>query len=148
AGAASGSIALMTGRACAATAAPPIAGARVPLHAHRSAAAAASSAAAPRGNGACHLRNRGRDRAGGIRGAAAASVTVTPGCAMVERDSSRELERKGEDLSRKGKPERVGRPYDTDRDLVEEGEGKRSGTNLDLGEERSEEQQREMERWR
>jgi hypothetical protein len=67
---------------------------------------------------------------------------------MAERNLQRELERKREELRRMGKPDRIGRPYETDRDLVEEGERKRSGTNLDLGEERSEEQEREMERWR
>jgi hypothetical protein len=67
---------------------------------------------------------------------------------MAERDLQRELERKREELRRMGKPDRIGRPYETDRELVEEGERKRPGTNLDLGEERSEEQKREMERWR
>ncbi|HEX7092001.1 MAG TPA: hypothetical protein VF192_17925 [Longimicrobiales bacterium] len=67
---------------------------------------------------------------------------------MAERNLEREIERKREDLRRRGKPDRIGRPYETDRELVEEGERKRPGTNLDLGEERSEEQEREMERWR
>ncbi|MFO7259894.1 MAG: hypothetical protein DIU52_001980 [bacterium] len=67
---------------------------------------------------------------------------------MAREHSERELERLREELRRKGKPDRIGRPYETDRALVEEGERKRPGTNLDLGEERSEEQLREMERWR
>jgi len=67
---------------------------------------------------------------------------------MAREHLERELERKREELRRKGKPDQIGRPYETDRALVEEGERKRPGTNLDLGEERSEEQQREMERWR
>jgi hypothetical protein len=67
---------------------------------------------------------------------------------MAERNLEREIERKREDLRRRGKPDRIGRPYETNRELVEEGERKRAGTNLDLGEERSEEQKREMERWR
>jgi len=59
-----------------------------------------------------------------------------------------ELERKRRELREKGKPDHIGKPYETDRDLVEEGERKRSGTNLDLDEDRSEEQKREMRRWR
>lgn len=63
---------------------------------------------------------------------------------MPERDIQRELEEKREELREKGKPDQIGSPYDTSRELVEEGERKGSGTNLDLGEERSEEQLREM----
>lgn len=63
---------------------------------------------------------------------------------MPERDIQRELAEKREELREKGKPDQIGSPYDTSRELVEEGERKRSGTNLDLGEERSEEQLREM----
>jgi hypothetical protein len=51
-------------------------------------------------------------------------------------------------LEREGKPSMIGQPYETSRELVEEGERKRTGTNLDIGEERSEEQLREMQRWR
>ena len=64
------------------------------------------------------------------------------------RDINRELEKKRKEMRSKGKPDHIGRPYDTDRELVEEGERKRTGTNLDIGEERSEEQEREMKRWR
>lgn len=64
-----------------------------------------------------------------------------------ERDISRELEEKRQELEKKGKPTHIGRPYDTSREAVEEGERKRTGTNLDIGEERSEEQKREMQRW-
>ncbi|HEX6940816.1 MAG TPA: hypothetical protein VF158_15475 [Longimicrobiales bacterium] len=67
---------------------------------------------------------------------------------MAQRDIYRELEEKRKELREKGKPDRIGRPYDTSRELVEEGERKRTGTNLDIGEERSEEQEREAERWR
>src|SRR5690606_16454093 len=63
---------------------------------------------------------------------------------MTERNIRRELEKKREELREKGKPEQIGRPYETSRELVEEGERKRTGTNLDIGEERSEEQLREM----
>ena len=42
---------------------------------------------------------------------------------------------------------KVGEPFSTDRDLVEEGK-ERQGTNLDLGEERSSEQLEEMEKAR
>lgn len=59
-----------------------------------------------------------------------------------------ELEKKRKELREKGKPDHIGRPYDTSRELVEEGERKRTGTNLDIGEERSDEQKREMHRWR
>lgn len=58
-----------------------------------------------------------------------------------------ELEKKRRELREKGKPDRIGKPYDTSRELVEEGERKRTGTNLDLDEERSEEQKREIRRW-
>lgn len=67
---------------------------------------------------------------------------------MARRNIHEQLERKREELRRKGKPDRIGNPYDTSRELVEEGERKRQGANLDIGEERSEEQKREMERWR
>jgi polysaccharide deacetylase 2 family uncharacterized protein YibQ len=68
---------------------------------------------------------------------------------MTERDEvNRELEEKQEELRRQGKPDQIGNPYDTSRELVEEGDRKRSGTNLDIDEERSEEQKREMKRWR
>ncbi len=40
---------------------------------------------------------------------------------------------------------KVGEPFSTDRDLVEQGQ-ERQGTNLDLGEERSEDQLEEMEK--
>ncbi len=40
---------------------------------------------------------------------------------------------------------RIGNPFSTERELVEEGKP-REGTNLDLGEERNEEQQEEIER--
>lgn len=63
---------------------------------------------------------------------------------MAERNIRRELEKKREELREKGKPEQIGHPYETSRELVEEGERKRTGTNLDIGEERSEEQLREM----
>lgn len=63
-------------------------------------------------------------------------------------DVHKELEKKRRELREKGKPDHIGRPYDTERELVEEGERKRPGTNLDLGEERDEEQKREMRRWR
>lgn len=39
---------------------------------------------------------------------------------------------------------RVGNPFSTDRELVEQGK-QREGTNLDLGEERSQEQEEEAE---
>ncbi len=42
---------------------------------------------------------------------------------------------------------KVGQPYSTDRELVEQGPA-REGTNLDLGEERSPEQLEEMEKVR
>lgn len=67
---------------------------------------------------------------------------------MAGRDIHKELEEKRRELREKGKPDRIGRPYDTSRELVEEGEREREGTNLDIGEERSEEQEREMDRWR
>jgi hypothetical protein len=66
---------------------------------------------------------------------------------MARKDIDRELEKKQKELRREGKPEQIGNPYDTSRELVEEGERKRSGTNLDIDEERSEEQKREMKRW-
>lgn len=67
---------------------------------------------------------------------------------MKERGRSRELDKKRRELQKKGKSEQIGNPYDTSRDLVEQGDRKRVGTNLDIGEERSEEQKREMRRWR
>ncbi len=67
---------------------------------------------------------------------------------MAERDVHKDLEEKRRELREKGKPDHIGRPYDTRRELVEEGERKRTGTNLDIGEERSEEQEREVRRWR
>ncbi len=42
---------------------------------------------------------------------------------------------------------KVGEPFSTDRDLIEQGKA-REGTNLDLGEERSEEQLEELEKAR
>lgn len=54
-----------------------------------------------------------------------------------EKDKQRDWEKKvGE--------KKVGQPFSTDRELVEEGKS-REGTNLDLGEERSPEQEREIE---
>jgi hypothetical protein len=67
---------------------------------------------------------------------------------MKGKDTKRELEKKQKELRKAGKANQVGNPYDTSRDVVEEGERKRSGTNLDIGEERSDEQKREMRRWR
>jgi hypothetical protein len=67
---------------------------------------------------------------------------------MKGKDISRELEKKQKELRKAGKPEQIGNPYDTSRELVEEGDRKRSGTNLDIDEERSDEQKREMRRWR
>ena len=64
------------------------------------------------------------------------------------RNVSKELAEKRRELREKGKPDHIGRPYDTDREVVEEGERTRTGTHLDIGEERSEEQEREMKRWR
>lgn len=67
---------------------------------------------------------------------------------MPRKKISKELEKKRREMREKGKPDVMGNPYDTSRALVEEGDRKREGTNLDIGEERSEEQKREMERWR
>jgi hypothetical protein len=67
---------------------------------------------------------------------------------MKRRNTGRKLDRERQRLKQEGKPESIGNPYATSRDLVEEGERKRTGTNLDIGEERSEEQKREMRRWR
>lgn len=67
---------------------------------------------------------------------------------MAKDETRRKLDEKREELRRKGKPDYVGKPRETRRDLVEEGERKREGTNLDIEEERSEEQEREMDRWR
>ncbi|HEX7118118.1 MAG TPA: hypothetical protein VF212_04985 [Longimicrobiales bacterium] len=67
---------------------------------------------------------------------------------MARKDLYSELEDQRRKMREKGKPDRIGRPYDTSRELVEEGERKRTGTNLDIGEERSEEQETEMKRWR
>jgi hypothetical protein len=58
------------------------------------------------------------------------------------------LEKKRQQLRRSDRPEQIGRPYDTSREAVEEGDRKRTGTNLDIDEERSEEQKKEMRRWR
>ena len=55
-----------------------------------------------------------------------------------ERDAER-------DFDEKFKDRKVGQPFSTDRELVEEGKP-REGTNLDLGEERSEEQQDEIDK--
>lgn len=66
---------------------------------------------------------------------------------MKRHRNKNELEEKRRELRKKGKPDQIGKPYDTSRELVEEGERKRTGTNLDIGEERSEEQKREMRRW-
>lgn len=67
---------------------------------------------------------------------------------MKKRNISRELDKKRRQLGEEGKPTHIGRPFDTSREAVEEGERKRTGTNLDIDEERSEEQKREMKRWR
>lgn len=67
---------------------------------------------------------------------------------MPGEEVEKELERKREDLRRKDKPDYIGKPHETRRERVEEGERKREGANLDIGEERSEEQQRETRRWR
>jgi len=66
---------------------------------------------------------------------------------MKHHDASSELEEKRRKLRKRGKPDQIGKPYETSRELVEEGERKRTGTNLDIGEERSEEQKEEMRRW-
>lgn len=66
---------------------------------------------------------------------------------MGKDDLYEELEKKRKEMREKGKPDRIGKPYDTSRELVEEGDRKRTGTNLDIDEERSEEQKREMRRW-
>jgi hypothetical protein len=67
---------------------------------------------------------------------------------MKEKKSSRKLDKKRQELRKAGKPDQIGNPYDTSRELVEEGDRKRTGTNLDIDEERSDEQKREMRRWR
>ncbi|MFW6078969.1 MAG: hypothetical protein ACODAE_05070 [Gemmatimonadota bacterium] len=67
---------------------------------------------------------------------------------MARDEARRKLEEKREEMRRKGKPDHIGKPRETDRELVEEGERKRSGTNLDIDEARSDEQQREARRWR
>jgi hypothetical protein len=67
---------------------------------------------------------------------------------MARKRSDARLRRLRRQLEREGKPTMIGQPYETSRELVEEGERKRTGTNLDIGEERSEEQLREMQRWR
>ncbi len=60
-------------------------------------------------------------------------------------------ERTKSDRNRRGKAPKpgdkdyIGHPFETDREAVEEGQ-EREGTNLDLGEERSEEQKEEAER--
>jgi len=53
-----------------------------------------------------------------------------------DRDKQKDWEKKVGD-------KRVGNPFSTERELVEEGK-EREGTNLDLGEERSEEQEEEI----
>ncbi|HEX9106730.1 MAG TPA: hypothetical protein VF832_05875 [Longimicrobiales bacterium] len=55
--------------------------------------------------------------------------------------NDKDLER---EFDEKFKEKKVGEPFSTDRELVEQGK-KREGTNLDLGEERSEEQLDEIE---
>lgn len=67
---------------------------------------------------------------------------------MAKDETRRKLDEKREEMRRKGKPDYIGKPHETSREAVEEGERKRTGTNLDTDEERSEEQKREMERWR
>ncbi len=57
-----------------------------------------------------------------------------------------ESEKKREFDEKFGKKQ-VGEPFSTDRDLVEQGKERR-GTNLDIGEERSEDQLEEMEKAR
>ncbi len=57
-----------------------------------------------------------------------------------------ESEKKRE-FDEKFREKKVGKPFSTDRDLVEQGQ-EREGTNLDLGEERSEDQLEEMEKAR
>lgn len=54
---------------------------------------------------------------------------------------------KKQEFDDKFRKKKVGEPFSTDRDLVEQGKT-REGTNLDLGEERSEEQLEEMEKAR
>ncbi len=49
------------------------------------------------------------------------------------------------DWEKKVGDKKVGQPFSTDRELVEQGKP-REGTNLDLGEERSPEQEREIEK--
>jgi len=63
------------------------------------------------------------------------------------REIRSELERLRRRLRERGKPDQIGRPYDTSRELVEQGERKRPGANLDIGEERSPEQEEEKRRW-
>ncbi len=58
--------------------------------------------------------------------------------------ASNESERKQEFDEKFGK-HKVGQPFSTERELVEEGK-ERTGTNLDLGEERSEDQLEEIEK--
>ncbi len=57
-------------------------------------------------------------------------------------DNDKDLERQ---FDEKFKDKQVGKPFSTDRDLVEQGKP-RVGTNRDLGEERSDEQQDEIEK--
>src|SRR5690606_27684989 len=89
------------------------------------ASSVASGAAAHRGNGDCPDWRKRRGRAGRSRRAAAGCGTGSGRGAMAGEHSERELERKREELRRKGKPDQIGRPYETDRELVEEGERKR-----------------------
>lgn len=74
-------------------------------------------------------------------------ITIGVGVEMAEDEKGRR-QREEEEPRREGRPRRIGRPYDTSRELVEEGDRKRKGTNLDLGEERSEEDEAEVRRWR
>lgn len=59
---------------------------------------------------------------------------------MANQDKQKDWEEKVGD-------ERVGNPFSTDRDLVEQGKP-REGTNLDLGEERSDDQLEEIRKQR
>lgn len=67
---------------------------------------------------------------------------------MARKRIDARLRRLRRQREREGKPSMIGKPYETSRELVEEGERKRPGTNLDIGEERSQEQLREIKRWR
>ncbi len=63
--------------------------------------------------------------------------------AIVAKNESEKQQEFDEKFSKK----KVGEPFSTDRELVEQGKP-REGTNLDLGEERSEDQLEEMEKAR